>query len=128
MGISSPSLYIVTELRIGNYVEINGTNVKLTPPVFALLIEQEIKDPNGIPLTPEWLERFGLTYNQNVDIYFLNHHGFHLSYDEQAEDWNVMPRVDDPLVIAYVKYVHQLQNLYFALTGQELEIKSNDQK
>jgi len=40
------------------------------------------------------------------------------------DDCFVLNNYKDHLIINYKnKYVHQLQNLYFALTGQELELK-----
>lgn len=74
-----------------------------------------------ITLTEEWLMKFGLTRfegqwiktkrcGQQVIIeQTLN--GFKFEYYGSSN-------------FAFFKYVHQFQNLYFALTGQELEIKS----
>lgn len=66
----------------------------------------------GIPLTPEWLERFdwGSYKHLCINSYF--------SFDEQ---WRLYYHNDYTGVNVY--FVHQLQNLYFALTGTELELK-----
>lgn len=80
-------------------------------------------DLSPIPLTTEWLERFGFETHPNFsERWFWNHYGYSMTLADDG-DWNVMPRVDDSLVVAYCRYVHQLQNLYFALTGTELELK-----
>jgi hypothetical protein len=42
---------------------------------------------------------------------------------ECEEDGVIMPYKNDRF-----KYVHQLQNIYFALTGEELEIKEYESK
>jgi hypothetical protein len=66
-----------------------------------------------IPLTKEWLLELGFEYNgviYEIDEYLV--------------------RFTSQFIVAYwidsgfmtkIKYVHQLQNLYFALTGQELK-------
>ena len=72
-----------------------------------------------IPLTEEWLKRFGY-YTSNgpwgtiavrgdgrKTTYQLDRYGEYWTHDREGY------RVD-------LKYVHQLQNLYFALTGEEL--------
>ena len=65
-----------------------------------------------IPLTEEWLEKFG----------FVKHSGGYLSKDSVIEltfDFLVWkPNIKRLKVL----YVHQLQNLYFAITGEELTV------
>ena len=72
-----------------------------------------------IPLTEEWLLKVGLNFNNtfgfssNKICVFNNLKRVNIHYDKFSCDYEfVCP-----------KYVHQLQNLYFALTGEELEIK-----
>lgn len=79
-----------------------------------------------IPLTEEWLVKFGfkkritkvrsgasVTTYDNGTVYDLklaeNNLGFDFRYDS--------------IEIVELKYVHQLQNLYFALTKTELTLK-----
>jgi hypothetical protein len=80
----------------------------------------------GIPLTEEWLLKFGFDFYQNIGARkFMNfgnliietnaHKDIPVYYTEQRE------------LICIIKYVHQLQNLYFALTGEELTIKQQEQ-
>lgn len=79
----------------------------------------DIKYSNPIPLTEEWLVKFKIhkdyifdnKYNRDTDDYLL--------YIEGIASCNVV-NWDKP-----IKYVHEAQNLYFALTGEELEIKQN---
>lgn len=104
------------ELRIGNIVQ--GMQVT----VVKSLSEREINGWNcgsfsGIPLTEEVLLKCGFekydTYSNNgIELNFENNEYF--LYDS-GETRNIS---DNP-----VKYLHQLQNLYFALTGKELEVK-----
>lgn len=65
-----------------------------------------------IPLTEEWLMKFGFEKNIGWDdmvYYILNGVDVYemIDYYEYAD--------------AKIKHVHQLQNLYFALTGEELK-------
>ncbi|MOA66614.1 hypothetical protein D3C78_1934400 [compost metagenome] len=41
-------------------------------------------------------------------------------------NWAVHTSIDvqNQIIIARIKHVHQLQNLYFALTGEELTVKN----
>lgn len=69
-----------------------------------------------IPLTEEHLLRFGFEREGNEfrTDWFLG-----LSFDVVENDFHVY-EVRDSFHITTIKYVHQLQNLYFALTGEEL--------
>jgi hypothetical protein len=82
-----------------------------------------------IPLTEEWLKKFGFEGKINNISLCGN---FYLGYDPeyhrhkmalwyQKGSW-CFSHTEQFTVL---KYVHQLQNLYFALCGQELEIINN---
>ena len=117
------------ELRIGNLVllyndecaitEIGYKESHLESEHFVTTAIFDIVDP--IPITPEWLERMGIYW----DIYWQgrtdgnwvitegNEHGnWRIAYGKRRND----------IIMWNLKYVHQLQNLYFALTGTELTI------
>ena len=88
-----------------------------------------------ITITPEWLERLGFFLASDCDDADM------IIY--QADEWgskfmNIVPVGDYYSVslheellhtneatvnLAHIKYIHQLQNLFFALTGQELTVK-----
>lgn len=82
-----------------------------------------------IPLTPEWLERCGMELRDDDKVWQIqvgNSSYLEIEAEEPfmagvtPETW----RDQCPVYIwADVVYVHQLQNLYFALTGQKLIIK-----
>lgn len=120
------------ELRIGNFVSIFGTIGRVVPSDFNpehhnkwLTVENDeyiIKSWEPVELTPEWSERFGFEGNANdgygLDVVELNYitteDNFQLEYQIAGVDkW----------FLIQLKYVHQLQNLFFALTGHELELK-----
>lgn len=119
----------VSELRLGNLVNW-GVNIvpvksihtesvlKNEVRVYIELNEKlqnyclDITEIEPIPLTKEWLLKFGFKehaisyYNLNDIIISYANTGLH---EYRVRDVNVI-----------IKYVHQLQNLYFALTGEEL--------
>lgn len=124
-----------TELRIGNFVEFENevfrmhTITELYPildtDLFgAYVVEWDKLSP--IPLTEEWLVDFGFidkykSCNKDWSIY-----GFTINQQsDEDDDGNKIPQ-EQIFYYQYqygIKYVHQLQNLYFALIGKELIIK-----
>jgi len=120
------------ELRIGNWVESNGFWDKEGPvQISRTFISEEGNDYfkcyNPIPLTEEWLERFGFIKEMSKWV----EDDFYFKKTRKGVDfvslWSseVIAQYDVSVVgfDVFVKYVHQLQNLYYALTGEELEIK-----
>ena len=107
-----------SELRIGNLV-MDGKDIEQ---VNARMIDMLVKteaDFDSIPLTEEWLLKFGFqksmswTYvvelNGNLKlVYYLGEKGWSIGFKSYSDFSNL-------------EYVHQLQNLYFALTGEELK-------
>ena len=116
-----------TDLRIGNLIYSDTKQVTVIDGFMNDSVYKNVDDErvrfilsnitycNGIPLTEEWLFKFGfkrfpwglvagnLLFKDNLkctELTFEVGNGF---------------RVE-------IKYVHQLQNLYFALTGEELTI------
>ncbi len=85
--------------------------------------EFDINDICGIPLTEEWLVRFGLKPERLIEFdanigkwYTMDGSRFLFQYDGNG-------RIHNGVLGIEIKHVHQLQNLYFALTGDELTIK-----
>jgi hypothetical protein len=66
------------------------------------------KDLDGIPLTDEWLANFG-----------FKKEGMHQLW-MSVDFWVQETKVGFFYNGIEIKHVHQLQNLYFALTGKEL--------
>lgn len=131
-----------SELRIGNYIMARSDNV----------IEQVLKIEKNkinacnytyfepIPLTEEWLIKFNFTKEDNKETV---HHGnffskwimdykYCFAFAEFRKDWGFYQEYTDPIdlkeigkkyfISCGIKHVHQLQNLYFALTGEELSL------
>jgi hypothetical protein len=134
-----------SELRIGNLVDfVNRTN-PLHRPLYTPLIVMEVTqidikcypygqslhkvlrynslwlaDVEPIQITEEWLVRFGFEKIGNFGYAIRN---FRLEYTKNLISKSIL---DCPFVfwinreVVRMKYIHQLQNLYFALTGTEL--------
>ena len=132
------------ELRIGNYIykkihkkdtslevievlSINSSfDVLDVKNIGGYITEQcPLKDFEPIPLTEEWLLKFGFTRHHadysNEVIYIKN------IPDNNEFEWGAYPNeLGSGIQIKnrkLLKYVHQLQGLYFYLTGEELTIK-----
>ncbi len=120
-----------SELRIGNLVEhkhLKG-GVLYDYDSITFIVENAISINSAkhvgrtigsvkpIPLTGEWLLKFDIHTDYIFDNEYKREIDGYLLYIEDIASCNVV-NWDKP-----IKYVHEAQNLYFALTGNELEIK-----
>ena len=113
------------EIRIANYIEYNGEIIKLDGSFLCCYIQNELEFPlNPIPLTEEILLKFGF-----YEIYkseFSIRYGIE-NFDEIEFKWNKTFGWNfyyKTFCIEGIKYVHQLQNLFFSLCGEELTFKN----
>lgn len=134
------------ELRIGDWIQTpNGIDT-----VFEVhCISEPIingwyaADISPIPLTEEWLTRFG--FDKDSEFWYSIHFACYTEMGgDRIYDLSINPEIGKCIVefVGYhgtpiedgegsgfamsdylVQHVHTLQNLYFALTGAELEIK-----
>lgn len=135
------------ELRIGNLLEYKGELVQITSLSCDIDDEYEdqicfvkyrestneiggwnrslVNDLKRITLTADWLVRFGFETSGNqvwvnrIDEYSL----LIIHLDGRYE---LFDTIDGQSVVSRdnkIQFVHKLQNLYFALTGEELTIK-----
>ena len=74
----------------------------------------KISECEPIPLTEEWLLKFGF---ENGNYFILNDVIIYKDYNDKY-------RYEYNYGQLWVKHVHQLQNLYFALTGEELTLNN----
>jgi hypothetical protein len=134
----------IKELRIGNLALFDGRVVVVMGVVRIIfddgsiddnvdIIREEDDDDNcitiqslkPIPLTEEWLLKFGFvkdseydnTFNLGIEV--LN------GFKDFTIDIRAKVLLLDCMEIK-IEYVHQLQNLYFALTGEDLEFKTEN--
>lgn len=116
-----------TDLRIGNYIYF-------TDPESGTPIVQAVRGLNTptmnyftpIPLDEIWLEEIGfLIVNKlNFEGFWNNGDNYFLELDVDSEYFDLFKYDGDVdlVFLTSIKYVHQLQNLYYALTGQELTL------
>lgn len=116
------------ELRIGNKILCDGkmaTVANLFPDnirvkeksIYEQASHESMYEP--IPLTPETLEKAGFEYqhDQTGMCYYCKNVYMFFDGEYLSANFGHIKRLD-----VEVKYLHQLQNLYFTLTGTELEI------
>jgi len=127
------------ELRIGNLIfgisdrveivcGVLEKTVKTRLPKVSKIFSSKYQDVTGIPITEEWLVKLGLEerYARGEWSWSKCTEGFLWgSYTEIRNTKNskaiegYVYHGDYPEII----YVHQLQNIYFSLTHQELKLK-----
>lgn len=111
------------ELRIGNWVlSPNDVEFKITSldfdefhshPHEYYVNNFELNRINPIPITEEWLLRFGFSNENLLDEYYLEPYYFNI----------IDMTLDIGGIYVDLKYIHQIQNLIHAFTGKELELK-----
>lgn len=84
-----------------------------------------LEQVNPIPITDEWLQKFSFGKLSNgefvldnfrvVDYYIIDSQ-LHFSFRIKHPDYTIYHLVE-------IKHVHQLQNIYYALTQEELTLK-----
>lgn len=130
-----------SELRIGNLVQSDPIlGFEPEPRVYevtGLFIRQidalpthQADNYSGIPLSEEWLVKFGFV--KHIEDFRLYRSGVVFKYQKYAineipdnafDIWQITEDDDYIPLRLSVRYVHQLMNLYHALTGEELSIK-----
>lgn len=110
------------DLRIGNWVfDIDSQSFKKIHGFF--LENKEHYGLKPIKLTEGWLINYGFDYFKSNNSYQLDVDlGFSI-WGRIESGFNVYVNSDS--CGQTIKYVHQLQNLYFALTGKELKLNKN---
>ena len=76
-----------------------------------------------IPLTEEILLKFGFEDKSKSKNFYLGNFRFHISKPANYDGFIFCDGYD--VITDRIKYVHQLQNLYFALTGEGLTFKKD---
>lgn len=138
------------ELRIGNLIlaDFNGEGDKKIIEIFqinesgSILSDQLINNKGlgnlqehwdeylyGIELTEEWLIRLGFERkSRDNEFVWVTQYYMFLNPDS---GWYFRYKFDGfvsfnfgDLFVKDIQFVHQLQNLYFALTGEELNVKT----
>jgi len=122
----------IEELRIGNVVKTIGRPVELSwvvsrEDMVEMLYKEELGRfgdvYEGVPLTVEWLKRLG--FNQSDVVVSEYYKGW---FSVQCNKGILFRCNDGCIDKKRLLYVHELQNLYWCLTGEELVISDAAEK
>lgn len=104
-----------SELRVGNYIrnDVQGINFQVNSVVIHRLCFGDSEGYAPIELTEEILLKCGFEEKNSI----LEKDGIRLFKIRDLYFRGNFP------IKADVRYLHQLQNLYFALTGEELNVQ-----
>ena len=136
------------ELRIGNYISPLGKGVTIVEGFCtwdgliqsSSFAERSIEDFEPIKITEEWLLKLGLFKitkkedlwdNDEIGVYDfkgkIRIDDFFITSNDLTDFTFYVATIDDGMesyqYLNNIIYVHQLQNLYFALTGEELTVE-----
>lgn len=112
------------ELRLGNLILNRHNEIDIV----ADRTFQDFRYPKmdgdygyrGITLTEEWLLKAGFNKQSLSGMHncfvIKRKNNYHFTLYESENSYNINNR----MLEVDIKYVHQLQNIYFALTGEEL--------
>ena len=138
------------QLRIGNYLQgkpvsipklgIQSDGTTMITGHGIDVMERGIKtDLSPIPLTKELIAKLGFTFDRFSGYYIELHHANHSKYkgisvsynnDDHRNQYYVFyregdsdDRCDDQIVVLRndLMFVHELQNIYHSITGEELQ-------
>lgn len=139
-----------TELRIGNYIweKYGGIylvraisdkqTIKISKTKKTIAVVYDVKDIDGVPLTEEWLLKFGfIVIQKTVSLNIGGELMRYAFYEEIREDKRIffviyyskrhgwtLNSVTSNKETVYFNSVHQLQNLFFTNVGEELTLKT----
>ena len=136
-----------TELRIGNLIEykiqdelderkerweLNQVDAFDLQDLTWLESNQEDSDFRPIKITEEWILKFGFEDITGVDYILHIDVDFKLILIPADAFYPQIDKADDvgwsSISLNKIEYIHQLQNLYFTLTGEELTQVSEGEK
>jgi hypothetical protein len=114
----------ITDLRIGNYTKIlhrsgKGKKILVITVKDLLQIKSGTLEVFPIDLVDAWLPRFGFSHEENVFHHFNLSPGYVV---HEPTGWYFMKksfRMNEHPIL----YVHQFQNLFYGLTGEDLVVR-----
>ena len=118
------------ELHIGCWYNFsNPMTGDITPIRFSSWTEAVDFEAYGTPieLSPEWLDKMGFVYRDGASEYGTYRRDNTIELYEHDDNPGIF-HFSNGLFHGRqveIKYVHQLQNLYYANIGEELTIKTN---
>lgn len=138
------------DLRIGNYIQnINSKKIERVASIndlghvkfretesgMKVVVFANINEYEYISINEEWLFNFGFEFKDLVmsqTKWLVKEQKnqwrkeFRIGKYTHSKHWSFTMECVSPPTLSLIdlNYVHELQNLYFALTGEELELKS----
>jgi hypothetical protein len=91
--------------------------------LFCLVVTNQTAPPQPIPLTLEILEKCGWVWNEECKSYEGKDVRMNIQLNEISGSYTMFNYVLKAKIADKIYHLHQLQNLYFALTGEELNFK-----
>lgn len=127
----------ISELRIGNYVSLKSREAIVAEVhhtgILAWDLEEtqdtieDVERLEGIIITEKWLLNLGFTkvVIQEEEYYYFTNSSYEFELHWTPYKTRMIPEYNGRRFVPgyHLKYIHQLQNLCFALTGEELKIK-----
>ena len=138
------------ELRIGNMVILNNTKYRPTDSgkihvvdqiknetvnIFRLdklpyseCYGQFIQYIEPIPLTDSFFQKLNAEKDKEYNAHYvlpINGDYGYMLFTKDESGYSVFIHIDDSSILLYhnIMYVHEIQNIYFAISGEELTIK-----
>jgi hypothetical protein len=119
------------DLRIYNLVNQYGETQIIIPSDLEKMLKNEplkVEEDEYSPilLTQKWIRKLGFKLvSDDGDVVYYEIGRFGLKIDE-CLDFYFYTKIgkDGVVLLTQIDFVHQLQNLYFALTGEELVLKN----
>lgn len=110
----------INDLRIGNYISFKNGNILQINEINDNINGKSIQYYLPIPLTEEWLIKFGI---EKISVNEYSFCGFVLV---KKSDFCFFLDTENGygsiMLIEEIKHVHHLQNIYFVFSGKELKL------
>ena len=91
------------DIRVGNFIDDSGFAIKVSPNTIEELWCASWTWLKPIPLTEEWLIKFG-----KINWLYKDTYGYYTTFNNKR---------------IYFKFIHSLQNFYFCVEQKELKVK-----
>jgi len=113
------------ELRLGNSIMHEGKIITVDFDLFSAIQEfpHVLNRLSGIDITPEILEKCGFENQRYEEWEAFAYKDTAICASWDGVEWVFKYGYDSDLSIASCEFLHQLQNLIYALTGEELTYK-----
>lgn len=111
------------DLRIGNWCKrLDNTEFQISGKDISQIDDFPIElRPKPIELNAEWLVKLGFEYSESKEWLIIKFRVVKFDTDESI-DFSIVYADVQGYKFAFAKTVHELQNLYYVVTGVELSV------